>query len=233
MSAALGLLRLQQVDSRLAQVEGRLEQIRAALENATELAAARAEVDQCETKQLVSERARRDAEAEAQNQRTKIEQAESSLYGGGVRTPKELQELQADVVSLKKHLTLLEERELEDMIGLEAAENELLAARHHLEEVQARFAQEHAELFQEQQGLERDRLDLQTERAAAVAPIGASTLTTYEELRRSHRGVAVAEVSENGCGACGTTLTAALQQTARHATQLVLCPACGRILYGG
>lgn len=43
------------------------------------------------------------AEAEAEAQKIKIEQTEASLYGGSVHNPKELQDLQREVASLKKH----------------------------------------------------------------------------------------------------------------------------------
>jgi len=56
-------------------------------------------------------------------------------------------------------------------------------------------------------------------------------LERYEALRQQRRGVAVAEIRDNACDACGTTLTAALQQSARHAAELVHCPTCGRILF--
>jgi predicted nucleic acid-binding Zn-ribbon protein len=58
-------------------------------------------------------------------------------------------------------------------------------------------------------------------------------LEMYENLRQQKRGVAIAEISDNACAACGTTLTAALQQSARSATTLTHCPSCGRILYAG
>jgi predicted nucleic acid-binding Zn-ribbon protein len=233
MSAALGLLRLQQIDSRLSQIHGRLERIRETLENDAELAAAREGVERSQAKQHESERARRSAEAEAEAQQVKIQLAESSLYGGAVHNPKELQELQADVASLKKHLAAIEDHELESMVSLEAAQQALAVERERVEQVQARFDQEHGKLMAEQSDLLRDEADLEAERQAAVSAVAPKLLETYEDLRRTRRGLAVAEVTENACGACGTVLTAALQQNARHAAQLIPCPSCGRILYAG
>ncbi|MBI3738596.1 MAG: hypothetical protein HY258_06075 [Chloroflexi bacterium] len=233
MSASFGLFRLQKVDSRISQVEAQLAKIRETLENDTELRNAMEQVKAAEVEQYEAERARRQSEAEAQEQQIKIQQIESSLYGGTVRNPKELQDLQADIVSLKKHLATLEDRELEAMAKAETAEAALQAAQAKLKQVQARLGDEHRTLIEEQESLSRDLESLQTERHAAVETIAAEMLTAYDTLRQQRRGLAVAEISDNACGACGTTLTAALQQNARHTAQLVHCPSCGRILYAG
>jgi hypothetical protein len=172
-------------------------------------------------------------EDEARSQQIKIEQAESSLYGGKVQNPKELQDLQADIASLKRHLAAIEERELEAMLKSEEAQAALQKAQEKLQKAQTHLGDEHRELIAEQESLRRDLKSLQIEREAAVSAVATEMLSVYENLRRERRGVAVAEVSDNACGACGTTLTAALQQSARHTTQLVHCPSCGRILYAG
>ncbi|HEX2696684.1 MAG TPA: C4-type zinc ribbon domain-containing protein [Anaerolineales bacterium] len=233
MSASLGLFRLQKVDSRIGQVEAKLMKIREALENDTELRGAMEQVKSAEVSQFDSERARRTSEEEAKAQQIKIQQAESSLYGGAVRNPKELQDLQADIVSLKKHLTTLEDRELEAMATVEKAQATLQTAQEKLEKIQVQRGDEQRKLIDEQESLSHDLESLKTERHAAIETIAGEMLTTYESLRRERRGVAVVEISDNACGACGTTLTAALQQSARHMNQLVHCPSCGRILYAG
>ncbi|MCC7511584.1 MAG: hypothetical protein IT296_02925, partial [Anaerolineae bacterium] len=107
MSAALGLYRLQQIDTQMDRARARLEAIRAALDNDAELRAASERLAAAEETRRETERAQRQAEAEAQSQRIKIEQTESSLYSGAVRNPKELQDLQHEAASLKKYLATL------------------------------------------------------------------------------------------------------------------------------
>ncbi len=231
MSAALGLFRLQQVDNRINQVEQRLTRVRETLGNDTELRTALDQVRSAQKAEYDSENLLRSSEEEARDQRIKIQQAESSLYGGIVRNPKELQELQADISALKKHLSAIEERELEAMLGEENRQSELQAAEQNLKTIESRRGDEHRKLIQEQDSLARDLENLMMEREAAISAIDKGKLAAYESLRQQRRGVAVAEISENACGACGTTLTAALQQSARHVSELVLCPSCGRILF--
>ena len=57
------------------------------------------------------------------------------------------------------------------------------------------------------------------------------TLEDAEKLCQD-KGLDVAQIADGACEACGTALTAALQQSARHASVLTYCPSCGRILYG-
>jgi predicted nucleic acid-binding Zn-ribbon protein len=233
MSAALGLLRLQQVDSRINQIEARLGNIRETLEDDSEIRAIQDQIKDAEAKQRDFEHARQASEQEARDKQIKINQAEASLYGGGVHNPKELLDLQADIVYLKKHLATIEDQELDAMFRVETGQAALRTLQEDLTRVQASISDVHNKLIAEQESLSRDLANIHTERNAALSPVEAGFLKTYETIRQQRRGVAVAEVSENACRACGTTLTAALQQNARHAAQLIFCPSCGRILYAG
>lgn len=231
MSASFGLFRLQQIDSHIANIDTRLAKIQETLDDNAELQAALEQVKGAEDEQRTSEHTQRKSEDEAQSQQIKIQQAESSLYGGLVRNPKELQDLQADIASLKKHLAVLEERELQDMLKTEAAQTAAKKATVELSLVQARLENEHHDLFEQKESLTVELNRFESERQAAVSVIAMDTLKMYNDLRQLRRGLAVAQVSDNACGACGTTLTAAVQQSARHAAELVHCPSCGRILY--
>jgi predicted nucleic acid-binding Zn-ribbon protein len=231
MSASLGLFRLQQVDSQIDRARAQLDTIRKTLENDVELKKSLALV---ESSQAELHRAKSDlktAEAEATAQKIKIEQTEASLYGGSVHNPKELQDLQRDVVSLKKHLATLEERELEAMLKVEKAESVFGEARGVLESMQSRLSGEHKNLLEAQSKLLKDMERLNQEREASAAPVEVGLMTIYNDLRRQKRGVAVTEFEDNSCSSCGATLTSSLQQNAKSPKQVMYCPSCGRILY--
>lgn len=231
MSAALGLYRLQQVDSQIDQIQARLKAIQQTLENDVALRSANERLATAETQHNDAERALKLGESEVEKQRIKIEQAEASLYGGRVQNPKELQDLQKDVASLKRHRETLEERELEAMIAAEDSEKALQTARADLERVQANLKEQNRDLTQESDTL-RKRLDrFKSERQAVVTDIASQALGTYEQLRKQKRGLAITTIADNSCEACGTTLTASQQQSARSTSQLFHCPTCGRILF--
>ncbi len=231
MSASLGLYRLQKVDSRISQTEARLAEIQKALEDNLEVRNATEQVRGADSDLSGAQRGLQKLETEAKDQQVKIQQAEASLYGGSIHNPKELQDLQADVASLKKQLATLEERQLEAMLRVDETKTTVQTAQLNLEMSQTKFNEQHQHLIEEQSRILPDLETLRSERQAVVSSIAGDLLKAYETLRQQRRGLAVAEVSENACGACGTTLTAALQQSARYATDLVHCPSCGRILY--
>jgi len=231
MSAALGLYRLQQVDSQMDQVQARRKWIHDTLQNDASLRAATQTFAAAEAKFKDAARALKQSEAEVEKQRLKIEQTESNLYSGNVHNPKELQDLQKDIVSLKKYLDTLEERELEAMLNAETAEKEFQAAQAELERTQTNVNEQNRDLSAENETLGKDLERLETERKAVMGGIANPAVDMYEQLRKQRRGIAVTSISDSACDACGTTLTPAHQQSARFSNQLVACPSCGRILY--
>jgi predicted nucleic acid-binding Zn-ribbon protein len=231
MSAALGLYRLQQVDSQIDQIQARLKAIQQTLENDAALRSANERFATAEAHHRDAERALKHSESEVEKQRIKIEQTEASLYGGRVQNPKELQDLQKDVASLKRYLETLEERELEAMMAAENTEKDLQTAKSELERVQASLKEQNRDLTQESETLRKNLERLNSERQAVVTDIAGQALGAYEHLRKQKRGLAITTIADSSCQACGTTLTPSQQQSARSASQLFHCPTCGRILY--
>jgi len=231
MSAALGLYRLQQVDSQIDQIQARQKWIQDTLQNDVSLRTASQAFAAAGSKFNDTSRLLKQSEAEVEKQRTKIEQTEASLYGGSVRNPKELQDLQKDIVSLKKYLETLEERELEAMLTAETVEKELEASKMELERTQAKVHEQNRDLSLENENLSKDLERLRRERNAVISDLAGSIVAMYDQLRKQRRGLAVATISDSACAACGTTLTPAQQQSAHSTSQLFNCPSCGRILY--
>lgn len=231
MSAALGLYRLQQVDSQIDHARARLKAIQQTLENDVELRALTGRCTAAESKLREAERLLKLSEQEVEKQRIKIQQTEASLYGGLVHNPKELQDLQKDVASLKRHLETLENRELEAMEAAENAQKDFETAQAELERLTVGRGEQFRDLGEESVTLNRNLERYSSERLAVVQDISAQTLNVYEQLRRQRRGIAVTTLSDSSCSACGTTLTASQQQSAHSTSQLFYCPSCGRILY--
>lgn len=231
MSAALGLYRLQQVDSQMDQARARLKAIQQILDNDEELRTVTQHFEAAGNQLKDAEHLLKQSELEVEKQRIKIQQAEASLYGGLVHNPKELQDLQKDVASLKRHLETLEERQLKAMEVAENAEEELERAKTALDRVKAGRGEQLRDLAEESAGLNKDLERFSSERLAVVQDMTAQTLNVYEQLRKQRRGIAVTTLSDGSCSACGTTLTASQQQSARSTSQLFYCPSCGRILY--
>ena len=233
MSQSFKLFRLQQIDSQLDRIRARLQEIEAALIEDLALRQAQQRAQMADEALGAEQKLLRRAEENVHDQRIKIEQTEATLYGGKVRNPKELQDLQNETAALKRYLSVLEDRQLEVMMTVEQAEAAHQAALADLEEVRELFARQHQDLAAERDVLLMDLARVEAERQAAASSIPAADISLYEKLRQQRRGIAVAKVTDKACSACGSTLNAALLHAARSPNQITRCDMCGRILYGG
>ena len=231
MSQPFKLYRLQQLDTQLDRTRQRLADIQTTLSEDAVLAQAQEVAELASADLKEQRRMLRQAEENVRQQRVKIEQNEAALYGGKVRNPKELQDLQNEVAALKRYMSVLEDRQLEAMLTEEdsVAADSLAAAR--LEQVQAENAGRNQALIQEQTRLLQDVPRLEQERQATAASLPEADLRLYESLRRQRNGLAVAKIANKACSACGSTLNAVLLDAARSPNQLSRCDVCGRILY--
>jgi len=233
MSRPFKLYRLQQIDSQLDWIKNRLAEIEAALRQDEQVRAAYDAAEQAEQNLQQARKALHRAEDDVRSQRIKIEQSEAALYGGKIHNPKELKDLESEVASLKRFLTVLEDRQLEAMLVEEEAASTQRVAAQALEKAQGDFELRGVGLIQEQQKIERDQARLEDERSAVSGGIEAEDMNVYTQLRKSRRGVAVAKVVDRACSACGSTLSAALLNAAHSPNQLNRCETCGRVLYIG
>ncbi len=233
MSQTFKLYRLQQIDSQIDQMNSRLNEIELTLKQDDALHQARKKAEEAENNHLDFQKSLRHAETNLKTQRLKIEQTEATLYGGKVRNPKELEDLNQEASALKRYRGVLEDRLLEAMLAEEEAATSYENATEELESEQKRFDQLRSELGVEKEKIFLDKKQLESERKAAVSSISGDDLQLYQQLRQSRRGIAVAKVTDKACSACGTILNSALLHSTRSPNQISRCDTCNRILYGG
>ncbi len=178
-----------------------------------------------------AEKGFKEREWEADELRRKIQPIEQRLYQGSVQNPKELEDLQQDVESLKRRRSELEDRALEAMEVLEEAQQALDAAQRELQELTETTGAEQEELRGRQAALEGEIALLEGQRAEQAARIDARLLQLYDHLFdiRQHRPVA--KVEGGACQGCRISLPMNLLQRARSGSDLVQCSSCERILY--
>ncbi|MFC1997267.1 zinc ribbon domain-containing protein [Chloroflexota bacterium] len=231
MSRPINLYRLQQIDSNIDQANTRLKEIETLLSDDLNLQKAKALAARAENILVETQKEQYIAENKVKNQRIKIEQVEATLYGGTVRNPKELQDLQNEVAALKRFLDMLEERQLEAMIEVDDANEKFQEAQKILQKFSFQAEKQHTQLSKEREQILEERAGYNKGRERASSNIIPDDLATYDRLRIQRAGIAVAKVERRACSACGSTLTAALHQAARSPSQVVFCDSCGRILY--
>ena len=232
MSRPLNLYRLQQVHSRIDQVNARLKEIETLLADNASLRKATSLAARTEKNLAAAQKEQGQAETKVKDQRIKIEQTEATLYGGTVRNPKELQDLQNEVAALKRFLDTLEERQLETMLATDEAAEKNDEAQKILAHYQAEAEKQQASLIQEREQLQSNSATAEKQRQSAARVVDPDDLAVFEQVRKRRAGVAVAKVRDKTCSACGSTLAASLNQAARSPSQMVFCNSCGRILYG-
>jgi len=233
MAQSFKLYRLQQLDSHLDRTRARLEEVHQGLNDAHELHQAENQYKLAEVELQTMRKSLQKAEQAVKDQRIKIEMTEAALYGGKVRNPKELQDLQNESAALKRYLVILEDRQLEAMLNEEETQTNSLKVKAALELAQAKQAARQKELFNEQDHLQKDIPRLEEERQVVASTIPADEIGLYDALRRQRRGVAVSLVQNKACNSCGTTLSAKLLDATLTSGQLTRCDGCGRILYIG
>ena len=184
MSDTFKLYRMQQLDSQLDAIQKRLNEIEIALSDRRELKLAESQFEAAtEILNRVTAELRH-SEQEVKAQRLKIEQTEATLYGGKVRNPKELQDLQNESAALKRYLAVLEDRQLEKMIAQEEAQADEARASGQLEKERLRRESLNEGLSREKSSLQDDARRQQSERDAAAASILKSDLDLYTQLRQ-------------------------------------------------
>jgi predicted nucleic acid-binding Zn-ribbon protein len=229
MVSVRDLYRLQQLDSEWDARQRRLIEIEAALKDD------RAPREARRTLEVAEERARRwtikqrDLELEIQSLADKTSRSEKRLYGGKVKNPKELADLQAEVAYLKRRRAKLEDTLLEAMIEREEAEDTRDQAQVTLEEVTSAWSTRQLDLKAEREELQQRLETIRQRREALVPRIGAEVIVTYESLRDQKGGRAVADVRDDVCSGCGVAISPSAEWKLRQG-ELCTCDTCRRIL---
>lgn len=230
MTQADLLYQLQEVDLKLRKCQTRLSEIDAQLADQAALLAAQAQVDDAQAALTPLKAQARGLEHDIQTTLDKAKESEAALYGGHIRSPKELQDLEQETAALKRHQGELEDKLFDVMMAIEAGEAALSEAQTELRRVTEAEADDHRDLIAERAALQLRTAELQDERGAAAAQIEPANLKLYENLkpRKGHTPVAI--MRGNSCTVCGVEQTLANERAANLGHKVVLCESCGRIL---
>jgi predicted nucleic acid-binding Zn-ribbon protein len=204
-----------------------------------ELAAALADLRTVDG-ELTAVRGERDAVArkekalddEARTLEAKAADVEKRLYSGTVSSPRELQAMQADVDSLRRHRREVEDRELEVLVEREGLDEQLagLEARH--AEAEARRAEHQATLDAQESAIDGELASETSARAALAGTLPADVLALYEKIRAKENGVGAGKLVGSQCQGCHLTLPAMEVAAARKAPpdEVFVSATCGHIL---
>lgn len=225
------LRELQEVDSALDQIRARAARIAEAWGNRAPLETVTRERDAAHATLRQAQAAQRDLDLQLEKLRAKVRADSEKLYSGRVRNPRELQDLQAEVEQDQRLISSLEDRTLAQMDVVEAAQHAAAAADAQYTRAEEAWRRDQLALRDEHATLKQQSAELLASRQALVQQADPAALRTYEALRRSKGGLAVARVFQHSCQGCRVTIPTSEEQRARTSTELVFCSSCGRILY--
>lgn len=231
--ALLDLLELQRIDSTIDRLQSRRRNLREqeeleALESRLgeiekELGDQQAAVDEVTTRQK-----KIDGDIDLISQKIAAEQ--ERLYAGNINSPKELAHLQAELESLRRRKSSLEDTDLEIMEEREAKEKELQRLTEEQTSLQAQIQEAAANRDRAATDIDVQLGEAQGKRGTWAPKFDNETLEFYDGLRASRGGVAIAALEDGTCQGCHMKLPAQEYEKVRQSEGLVYCDECRRIL---
>lgn len=223
------LYQLQQIDNEIEKEEQTLALKTGQLGKREALDAVQEKISAAQKRLDDLKRQRHDAEWQVDDLLSKITATEQQLYGGKVTNPKELSGLQHEINTLKSRNDKLEDKALEIIELVEAAEKSVAASSSELKSIEEEWHRQQKQLAGEIEQLQSSLAGLKQERTQLTGQIDASAISLYEKIRQQKKQ-AVAKVEQGICRACRISLSASALQRARSG-QPVQCGTCGRILF--
>jgi predicted nucleic acid-binding Zn-ribbon protein len=226
------LLELQSVDTRLSEVGARLAKVPKKLADAeARLASAKTEVEQSKAAQLTSFKERKKYELDVEQWKGRV--AKYRDQSSQVKTNEAYKALQHEMQMAEAEIASAEDRLLEQMVSGEEHDRWIKSSEKTLKEVEEMVRGERSRIEAEKAAADRDLAALTAERLRVVEGIPEDLLDHYERIAKKHNGIALAEVREEKCTACGMRVRPHVFQEMgrRTSEEMFHCETCTRILY--
>jgi len=205
--------------ARLASVADRLSALEASLAGVT-----------AQRDEVASRERRLDDEVAALS--AKAAEVSGVLYSGSVGAVRELQAMDAEIESLKRRRSRLEDELLEAMEEREPLDAEIADLERERDRLDAEAAGLRAAVAEAQAALDAELAAEMDARASVAAGLPSDLVALYEQLRARAHGIGAARLVNGRCGGCHLTLPATEVDRLRREPPDTLqrCDQCGRIL---
>lgn len=172
------------------------------------------------------------AEADVEQVRARIDRDRQRLDGGMVSSPRELENLQSEVQSLRRRQSDLEEIVLDVMERREGLQASLDAGTEQRGQLGAELEQVTARRDVALTELDEQAAKASERRAEVASATPADLLELYDKLRAQHGGVGAAALRQRRCQGCNLTLNTVDLNAIRVAPddEVLRCEECRRIL---
>jgi predicted nucleic acid-binding Zn-ribbon protein len=226
------LVDLQSFDAQLNEIRAKLATFPKKLaEIEARVTAAKADVDQTKAAQLQSLKDRKKYELDVDQHKDRVRKYRDQT--SQVKTNEAYKALQHEVQMAEEEIAKAEDRLLEQMVAGEAYDVHIKAAEKLLKEVEEIARNQRAKIQADKAEAETRLAELTTERTSVIADIPENILDNYDRIAKKHGGIAVAEIRDEKCSACGMKLRPHMFQEMqrRDNEEMYHCETCTRIIY--
>ncbi len=154
------------------------------------------------------------------------------MDAGTVSSPKDLERMQHELVSLERRISELEDEELEVMGRVEEAQGRLDHVEQELAGTERRAAELRESRDRTWAEIDEQAADVAGTRSWSAQDLPADLLTVYDRVRAQRNGVGAAELRQRQCGGCrlGIDNLELARISALPPDEVVRCEECTRIL---
>jgi len=227
------ILELQELDSALDRLEARRHQ----LEEGEELAAARAVMEDAESRlgeirlaldAVQVEQRRLEHEVDTLDQKAAAD--EKRLYDGSIANTKELEALQHEIANIRERKSRTEDELLDRMERREELEARAVQAEEEVAGTRARLESVGGDAARELDEVVATLAETRSARDALAPELDEELLELYEDLRGQKKGVGAAGIVDGVCQACHEKLSALELDHLKHTDGVKRCEYCRRIV---
>jgi predicted nucleic acid-binding Zn-ribbon protein len=178
---------------------------------------------------VANQRERKHLESDIQVQEQRISKLRDQMLQA--KTNEQYAAFGHEIEYCEKEIRKSEDRILDRMAESEPLEQNVKAAEAALNSEKQQVEAEKQAARQRTAEDKKQLNKLRAEREQAAAGMSPSILSAYERIRRTRKGIAVAEAVDGGCSACHMALRLQFFQDLRMGDRVLFCESCGRIMY--
>ncbi len=176
-----------------------------------------------------NQKKRRDQETEVKDLKAQIGKYKRQL--NEVKTNKEYTSFLHEIEEAQRKVDAIEEAIIAEMLAADDIEEEIKAAVVKQGQEEENLRREKRALDEKAAEMEAKRAKLAEERQALLPRIPQEQMRLYEAIYLKKGGTALSPVKDDFCAMCHMRIRPQMLNEIRDKVKIILCEACGRILY--
>ncbi len=224
------LIKLQDVDTEIARLASLLDSIPGRLEAIDKRIQASSDVVAKAKEKLSSnQKKRRELEGDIKTLRETI--SKYKRQQNDVKSNKDSEAIKKEIAETQGKIESIEETILNEMIAADDVEKEIKAAQVEQAAQEGTLKAEKTAVAAEKADLDAHKAALEAERGGLLPSIPPDQVRLYHRILAKKAGIAMSQVTDDFCSLCQMRVRPQLLDELIARKSIILCEACGRILY--